>query len=124
MLIDPFTVIAQIVNFAILAFLLKHFLYDRVIDAMDRREASIAERLSEAEQREATAHVEAAQLGTTGAVQQRNGGIAGIEDDDDIGLGGGCDQRRQNGAQRDARWQDVREGCHRASRGVVRRAEF
>ena len=42
MLIDPFTVIAQIVNFAILAFVLKHFLYDRVIDAMDRREASIA----------------------------------------------------------------------------------
>jgi F-type H+-transporting ATPase subunit b len=61
-LIDPFTVIAQIVNFAILAFLLKHFLYDRVIDAMDRREASIAERLSEAEQREAVAHAEAAQL--------------------------------------------------------------
>jgi F-type H+-transporting ATPase subunit b len=62
MLIDPFTVIAQIVNFAILAFVLKHFLYDRVIDAMDRREASIAERLSEAEQREATAHAEAARL--------------------------------------------------------------
>jgi F-type H+-transporting ATPase subunit b len=62
MLIDPFTVIAQIVNFAILAVVLKYLLYDRVIEAMDRREASIAERLSEAEQREATAQDEAEQL--------------------------------------------------------------
>lgn len=62
MLIDPFTVIAQIINFAILAIALKHFLYDRVIEAMDRREASIAQRLTEAEQREATAHDEAEQL--------------------------------------------------------------
>ena len=52
MLIDPFTVIAQIVNFVILAVVLKHFLYDRVIDAMDRREASIAQRLTDANRRE------------------------------------------------------------------------
>jgi hypothetical protein len=47
-LIDPFTVIAQIVNFAILAFALKRLLYDRVIQAMDAREASIAARLDDA----------------------------------------------------------------------------
>lgn len=62
MLLDPFTVIAQIVNFAILAVALKHFLYDRVIDAMDRREASIASRLSEADEREEAARNEAEQL--------------------------------------------------------------
>lgn len=62
MLIDPFTVIAQIVNFVILAIALKHFLYDRVIDAMDRREASIAERLSDAAQREEDARHEAQAL--------------------------------------------------------------
>jgi F-type H+-transporting ATPase subunit b len=62
MLIDPFTVIAQIVNFAILAIVLKYVLYDRVIGAMDRREASIAERLNDAEQREAAAQDEAEQL--------------------------------------------------------------
>ena len=62
MLIDPFTVIAQIVNFAILVIALKYFLYDRVIEAMDRREASIAERLTEAEQSEATAADEAERL--------------------------------------------------------------
>jgi len=51
-LIDPFTIIAQIVNFAILAVALKYVLYDRVIEAMDQREASIASRLEEAERRE------------------------------------------------------------------------
>jgi F-type H+-transporting ATPase subunit b len=57
-LIDPFTVIAQIVNFAILAIALKYVLYDRVIGAMDQREASIATRLLDAEQRETEAQAE------------------------------------------------------------------
>jgi F-type H+-transporting ATPase subunit b len=58
-LIDPFTIIAQIINFAILAVALKYLLYDRVIEAMDRREASIAARLTEAEQSVSEAHAEA-----------------------------------------------------------------
>jgi len=62
MLIDPFTVIAQIINFAILAIALKHFLYERVISAIDQREASIAARLNDARDREAVAHSEAEQL--------------------------------------------------------------
>jgi F-type H+-transporting ATPase subunit b len=48
MLIDWVTVIAQIVNFLVLVALLKHFLYGRLIGAMDRREKRIADRLSEA----------------------------------------------------------------------------
>ncbi len=48
MLIDWFTVIAQIVNFLILVALLKHFLYGRIVDAMDEREEKIASRLEEA----------------------------------------------------------------------------
>lgn len=59
MLIDPFTIIAQIVNFAILAVALKLVLYDRVIAAMDAREASIAERLEQAAARETEAAGEA-----------------------------------------------------------------
>jgi F-type H+-transporting ATPase subunit b len=62
MLIDPFTVIAQIINFVILAVVLKHFLYDRVVEAMDRREASIAQRLSDAARREGEARREAQTL--------------------------------------------------------------
>ncbi len=52
MQIDWLTVIAQIVNFLILVWLLKHFLYQPVISAMDRREQRIAERLQQAESRE------------------------------------------------------------------------
>ena len=55
MQIDWLTVIAQIVNFLILVWLLKRFLYQPVINAMDRREQRIAERLQKAELREQAA---------------------------------------------------------------------
>lgn len=61
MLIDPFTIVAQIVNFVILAAALKYFLYDRVIAAMDEREAAIARRLTEADEREQSASAELAE---------------------------------------------------------------
>lgn len=52
MLIDWFTVVAQIINFLILVALLKHFLYDRIIQAMDAREERVRSRLESAEKRE------------------------------------------------------------------------
>jgi len=54
-----FTVLAQIVNFLILVFLLKHFLYDRIIQAMDEREKKIQNRLAEAERKSNEAASEA-----------------------------------------------------------------
>ncbi len=51
MLLDPFTIFAQLLNFAVLVVALKYLLYDRVIRAMDAREAGIAERLAAADQR-------------------------------------------------------------------------
>lgn len=53
--IDWITVTAQIFNFLILVGLLKHFLYRPVINAMDRREQRISERLKEAQERESEA---------------------------------------------------------------------
>ncbi len=50
MQIDPFTLIAQIVNFVLLLLLLRYFLYDPVVEAMDEREQRIARRLQEAEE--------------------------------------------------------------------------
>ncbi len=58
MLIDWFTVIAQIINFLILVALLKYFLYGRIIKAMDQREEKIAARLAQAEEREEEADKE------------------------------------------------------------------
>ncbi|MBY5958989.1 hypothetical protein KUV50_12630 [Membranicola marinus] len=53
--INWFTVIAQIVNFLILVWLLKRFLYKPVLNAIDSREKKIAEQLSEAEHEKAEA---------------------------------------------------------------------
>ncbi len=47
--IDWFVFFAQIVNFLILIYLLKRFLYGRIIQAIDNREAKIAARIAEAE---------------------------------------------------------------------------
>lgn len=48
--IDWFVFFAQIVNFLILVYLLKYFLYNRILSAMDAREAKIASRFEEARQ--------------------------------------------------------------------------
>jgi F-type H+-transporting ATPase subunit b len=61
-LIDWFTVIAQIVNFLILIALLKYLLYDRIIKAMDEREERIRARLKEAEEGKQEAEREAKAL--------------------------------------------------------------
>ncbi|MBW1988627.1 MAG: F0F1 ATP synthase subunit B [Deltaproteobacteria bacterium] len=58
MLIDWFTVAAQIVNFLILVALLKHFLYNRIVAAMDKRKQSIAGRMEEAEKKKKEAEEE------------------------------------------------------------------
>jgi len=47
--IDPFVLFAQIFNFLLLMYLLKRFLYGRIIKAMDDREQKIAARFAEAE---------------------------------------------------------------------------
>jgi len=59
MSIDWITVSAQIVNFLILVWLLKRFLYRPVLDAMENREQRIIARLQEAEQREQQAEEQA-----------------------------------------------------------------
>lgn len=48
MKIDWFTLIAQIINFAVLVWLLRFLLYDRIIQAMKEREQKILGRLDEA----------------------------------------------------------------------------
>lgn len=57
--LDWFTLVAQIVNFLVLVWLLKHFLYGRIVGAMNEREARIAGRLEEAARRRASAEQEA-----------------------------------------------------------------
>jgi len=58
-LIDWFTVIAQIINFLVLVYLLKRFLYGPIIRAMDEREKKIAFSLEGARKKKDEADLEA-----------------------------------------------------------------
>jgi F-type H+-transporting ATPase subunit b len=55
MLIDWFTVIAQVINFLILVWLLKRFLYRPILNAIDAREKRIAAKIADADAKEADA---------------------------------------------------------------------
>ena len=58
MLINWFTVLAQAVNFLILVWLLKRFLYKPILHAIDEREKGIATQLAQAEAKVAEAQEE------------------------------------------------------------------
>ncbi len=58
MLVDWFTVIAQVVNFVILVWLLKRFLYQPILRAIDAREQRIASALADADAKNAEAKKE------------------------------------------------------------------
>jgi F-type H+-transporting ATPase subunit b len=58
MLIDWFTVIAQVLNFLILVWLLKRFLYKPILNAIDAREKKVADELANADAKKAEAQKE------------------------------------------------------------------
>jgi F-type H+-transporting ATPase subunit b len=62
MLIDWFTVAAQIANFAVLVWLLKRFLYRPVLDAMASREKRVRESVAAADRQKAAAEEETNRL--------------------------------------------------------------
>ena len=60
--IDWFTVVAQAINFLILVWLLKRFLYKPILQAIDEREKGIAAQLADAEAKKAEAQKERDEL--------------------------------------------------------------
>lgn len=58
MLIDPFVIVAQIINFLILVALLKHFLYQPITEAMAGRAQRIERQLATAASKEKDAEIE------------------------------------------------------------------
>lgn len=62
MLFDPFTVIVQIINFAILLVALKVVLFDRIVRHMDERQTRITELREEADERLAEAEEKGREL--------------------------------------------------------------
>ncbi len=59
MIVEPYTIVFQAINFLILVFLLRHFLYGPIIEAMDEREQIIVGREAEAAARTQEAEEEA-----------------------------------------------------------------
>jgi len=111
MKIDWFTFAAQICNFTVLVLLLKHFLYGRILGAMDRRENDIASRIEEARNREADAEHKVQEcLNKTAVLDRRSREMLAQAEQD-------ANRRRQEllaGAQREiaaikARWQAALE---------------
>src|SRR3990172_2764168 len=62
MLIDWFTVGAQALNFLVLVWLLKRFLYQPILEAIDAREQRIAKELADADAKKAEAQKERAEF--------------------------------------------------------------
>ncbi len=62
MQINWFTVIAQVINFLILVWLLKRFLYKPILNAIDEREKKIAAQINDAEAKDALAKKEQAEF--------------------------------------------------------------
>ncbi len=58
MLIDWFTIVAQALNFLILVWLMKRFLYKPILDAIDAREQRIVKELADADAKKAEAQKE------------------------------------------------------------------
>lgn len=132
---DWFTLVAQIINFLVLVWLLKHFLYGPIINAMETREERIASRLQEAEQRieeaEATQakyreqvqeierrREEMLQNAEEQAEQRRNELLEEIREEVDE-----AEKRWHRAAQRNREMflQQLREQVSRVTVGVIRR---
>lgn len=109
MLIDWFTVIAQIVNFLILVWLLKRFLYKRILDAIAARENGIAAGLAEAEAKEKEAGRQLAlyRENLSGIERAREEMLAQARADAESMRATMLDSARQQVRALDAQWKEV-----------------
>ncbi len=111
MQVDWVTVAAQIVNFLILVYLLKRFLYQPVVTAMAKREQRIAQCLDDAQKREHEAKTEAAhyRAKTDELEQSRAGLLAGTREDAEIQRKLWLQDARREVAQTSQQWQQQAE---------------
>lgn len=106
MQIDWLTVAAQVVNFLVLVFLLRHFLYRPVAEAMARRERRIAERMADAAEREKAATERKAEYTREldALKAERGERMAAAERDADAQRRKLLDEAREGIAATEARW--------------------
>ena len=111
MLIDWFTVVAQIVNFLILVALLKRFLYGPLIRAIDARENGIAAQIAQADQknREAAELMAQARAQRDELEQKRQQTIAEAREDADRQRGEMLQKSRASVRAAEAKWREEME---------------
>jgi len=111
MLIDWFTVIAQIVNFVVLVALLKRFLYGPLVAAIDAREKKIADRVAEAARSEQEAAARVEKLSREAAEMEREKGniLATAREEADRKRGEILNEARANVKELEAKWRDELE---------------
>jgi len=109
MTIDWFTVCAQVVNFLILVWLLKRFLYKPVLRAIDEREKRIAAQVHEAEEKNAEARKEQQELQRKNAEfeQQRSAMLEKALAEADEERRRLLEDARNESVQARARWQET-----------------
>jgi F-type H+-transporting ATPase subunit b len=107
MLIDWFTVIAQVLNFLILVGLLRYFLYQPILDAIDQREKHIAAELATAETQKSEAKQERASFQKKNAQfeQERAERLKAVEAESQQARKKGLDAARQAAADLKAKHQ-------------------
>ncbi len=123
MLIDWFTVVAQIVNFAVLVALLKRFLYGPLVAAIDAREQAIAKRVADAarSQQEAAARVDELAREVAETERAKPALLAAAREDADKLRGQILAAARENVKALEAKWRDELEHEKSAFLDEVRR---
>jgi F-type H+-transporting ATPase subunit b len=116
MLIDWFTVVAQAVNFLILVWLLKRFLYKPILNALDAREKRIATELANADERMAEAGKERDEFKRKNEEfnQQRASLLINAEDEATAELQRLLDEARKESEALRTKWQEALRNEHQS----------
>jgi F-type H+-transporting ATPase subunit b len=126
MLVDWFTVIAQVVNFVILVWLLKRFLYRPILRAIDAREQRIASALADADAKNTQAQKErnAFRLKNEAFDQQRAALLSKATDEVKAERQRLLDEARQAAdALRAKRMQTLSNDAHNLNQSIIRRTQ-
>ena len=126
MLIDWFTVVAQVINFLILVWLLKRFLYRPILDAIDAREKRIAAELADADAKEAEAQKEREEFQQKNEAfdQQRDALMNKVTEEAKTERQRLLDEARQAADALSAKRQEtLRNEAHNLNQAISRRAQ-
>jgi F-type H+-transporting ATPase subunit b len=135
MQLDWLTVAAQIVNFLVLVYLLKRFLYGPILQAMDDRQAGIAARLQEADAKVGEADRRGAEYEARhrALAADRDAVLEGARQEAEAAGRAALEEARQEVAERRAQWladlqgeqgafaRQARETIGRQATGIARR---